>query len=257
MTKTRESSPASGSSFALEEATIAGLQGAIKAGEMTARDLTELYLGRIAEFNERGPCINAVLEINPEALQIAERLDRERDVRGSRGPLHGIPVLLKDNIGTADKMNTSSGSYLLQGTLVEQDAAVVKKLREAGAVIIGKANMDELGLGNGIPSGRGGPVRNPYALDRDASGSSSGSAAAVAANFTVVALGTDARSSIRFPASDCSVIALKPTMGLISRAGIMLGALTVDTVGPLTRTISDLATVLGVIAGVDPLDPVT
>ena len=224
---------------------------------MTARAITEMYAGRIAEFNRRGPCVNAVLEMNPDAPRIAERLDRERASGFVCGPLHGIPVLLKDNIGTADKMNTSSGSYLLQGIIVEEDATLVKKLRGAGAVILGKANMDELGSGNGVPSGRGGPVRNPYDLSRNASGSSSGSAAAIAANFAAVAFGTDARSSIRFPASDCSVVALKPTMGLISRAGILLGAITIDTVGPLARTVTDLATTLGIMTGVDPLDPVT
>jgi amidase len=229
----------------------------MESGETTARAMTEIYSERIAEFNKRGPCINAVLEMNPDALRIAESLDRERASRRIRGPLHGIPVLVKDNIGTADKLNTSSGSYLLQGIVIEKDATLVKKLRDRGAIILGKANMDELGSGNGVPSGRGGPVRNPYDLSRNASGSSSGSAAAIAANFAAAAFGTDARSSIRFPASDCSVVALKPTLGLISRAGILLGAITIDTAGPLARTVTDLATTLGVVTGVDPLDPVT
>jgi amidase len=245
------------SRFRLEEATITDVQAAMKSGEITARSLTEMYLDRIAEYNRRGPCINAVLELNPDALRIADSLDRKLARKTICGPLHGVPVLLKDNIGTADRMNTSSGSYLLQGIVVERDATIASRLREAGAVILGKANMDELGMGNGVPSGRGGPVRNPYGLDRNASGSSSGSAAAIAANFAAVAFGTDARSSIRFPASDCSVVALKPTMGLISRAGIMLGVITIDTVGPLTRTVTDLAITLGVITGLDPLDPAT
>ena len=244
-------------SFKLEELTIADLQAAMESGELTARVITEMYTERIAEFNRRGPCINAVLEMNPDALRIAEGLDRERESGFVRGPLHGIPILLKDNIGTADKMNTSSGSYLLQGIVVEEDATLVKKLRGAGAVILGKANMDELGSGNGVPSGRGGPVRNPYDLRRNASGSSSGSAAAIAANFAAIAFGTDARSSIRFPASDCSVVALRPTLGLISRAGILLGAITIDTVGPLARTVADLAITLGIVTGVDSLDPIT
>ena len=255
MTMTKQSN--SHAPFSLEDVSIADLQTAMEAGTMTALDLTETYLDRIIEFNKRGPCVNAVIEVNPDAWRIAQALDRERALNGGRGPLHGIPVLLKDNIATRDKMNTSSGSYLLQGIVVKEDATVVKRLREAGAIILGKANMDELGLGNGIPSGRGGPVRNPYDLDRDASGSSSGSAAAVAANFTAAALGTDARSSIRFPAADCSVVALKPTVGLISRAGILLGAVTIDTVGPLTRTVADLAIMLGALTGLDPLDAVT
>jgi amidase len=229
----------------------------MRVGCLSARGLLEMHLERVAAFDKHGPCINAVIELNPDAAAIADSLDREFAATGRQRPLHGIPFLIKDNINTSDRMNTSAGSHLLLGSVARQDATVVKRLREAGAVLIGKANMDEFATANGLPSGRGGVVRNPYDPARDANGSSSGSAAAVASGFACAALGTDTCSSLRFPAADCSLVALRPTSGLISRAGVMPGSATTDVIGPLARTVTDLAVVLGTLTGFDALDPVT
>ena len=239
------------------EATIDMLGDLMSSGELTSRRLTEIYLARIERYDRRGPRLNSLLEVNPGALAIADSLDRERRENGPRSPLHGIPVILKDAMATADQMRTSNGSYLLMDAVVTQDATVAHKLRESGALILAKANMDEMACCNGVFSGRGGGVRNPYDLDRFASGSSSGSAASVAANLAVVSLGGDTRSSIRFPASVTSLVGLKPTTGLISRAGVIPGDVHLDVVGPMARTVTDVAIVTGILAGFDQRDPYT
>jgi amidase len=254
---TQEVETCTSASFRVEEATISEIQRQLSTGQLSARELLEMHLERIVAFDKRGPCINAVIEVNPDATAIADSLDHEFATTGRLRPLHGVPILLKDNINTADRMNTSAGSHLLLGSFAREDATVVKKLREAGAVLIGKANMDEFATANGLPSGRGGVVRNPYDPTRDANGSSSGAAAGVAAGFACAALGTDTCSSLRFPAADCSLVALKPTSGLVSRAGIMPGSATIDVVGPLARNVTDLAIMLGRLTGRDSLDTVT
>ena len=254
---TQEVETSTSASFKVEEATISEIQAQLRTGQLSARELLEMHLDRITAFDKRGPCINAVIELNPDAAAIADSLDREFATTGTLRPLHGVPILLKDNINTADRMNTTAGSHLLLGSFARQDATVVSKLRDAGAVFIGKANMDEFATANGLPSGRGGVVRNPYDPTRDANGSSSGAAAGVAAGFACAALGTDTCSSLRFPAADCSLVALKPTSGLVSRAGVMPGSATIDVVGPLARSVTDLAMVLGTLTGRDPLDVVT
>jgi len=219
-------------------------------------------LESLQQSHKKGPAINSVLELNPEVRQIANALDAERANKGPRGPLHGIPVLLKDNIDTGDKMMTTAGSLALVGSPATRDATVVKRLREAGAIIFGKTNMSEWANFRGFPStsgwsARGGLTRNPYILDHNPCGSSSGSAAATAANFCAAALGTETDGSIVAPASICGVVGVKPTVGLTSRAGVIPISHTQDTIGPLTRTVADAAAVLSVIAGADPLDPAT
>ena len=249
-------------SFPFAEATIDDLQARMAAGTLTARTLTEAYLGRIAEVDQAGPRLNAVIEVNPDALRTAERLDAERKAGRVRGALHGIPVLLKDNIATADRMETTAGSLALVGAKPLRDAHLVARLREAGAVILGKTNMSEWAYfrGNrGISgwSARGGQTRNPYALDRNPSGSSSGSAVAVAANLCVVAIGTETNGSIMSPASACGIVGLKPTVGRVSRSGIIPISVTQDTAGPMTRTVRDAALVLAAMCGVDEQDETT
>jgi len=239
--------------FPFAEATIDGLQQQMQAGELTAHALTAAYLQRIAEIDQAGPGLHAVLEINPEALAIADRLDAERQAGHVRGPLHGIPVLLKDNIDTADKMQTTAGSLALVGQKVPRDAGVAARLRAAGAVILGKTNCTEWAnyRGNNSSSGwsgRGGQTHNPYALDRNPSGSSSGSGAAVSANLCVFAIGTETNGSIVSPASACGIVGLKPTVGLVSRDGIIPIAASQDTAGPMTRTVRDAALVLAAVA---------
>jgi amidase len=253
--------PPSGA-FELEEMTIAELQEGMKSGKYTARSICEMYLARIEEIDKRGPTIKSVLEINPDVLSIADQLDKERREGKVRGSLHGIPVLVKDNIGTADKMNTTAGSYALLGVPVSQDAFLAKKLREAGAIILGKANMSEWAYfrstrGSSGWSARGGQGKNPYILTRSPCGSSSGSATAVAANLVPVAIGTETDGSISCPSSGNSVVGIKPTVGLVSRSGIIPGAHSQDTAGPFARTVADAATVLGAVTGVDPRDPKT
>lgn len=251
----------------LEEATILDLQekmggGRPGRGELTVRQVTEWYLARIAAIDKSGPAVNAVIELNPDALAIADALDAERATKGPRGPLHGIPVVLKDNIDTADRMMTTAGSLALEGSIPAQDATVAAKLRAAGAVILGKANLSEWAnfRGNHSSSGwssRGGQTRSPYALDRNPSGSSSGSAVAVAANQCAVAVGTETDGSIVSPAQTNAIVGLKPTVGLVSRAGIVPIAHSQDTAGPMARTVVDAAILLSALAGPDPRDAVT
>jgi amidase len=248
--------------FEFAEATIEDLQRRMAAGELTAHALTSAYLARIAEVDRAGPRLNAVIELNPDALSIADRLDAERQAGRVRGPLHGIPVLVKDNIATTDAMETTAGSLALVGQRPRREAQVVARLREAGAVILGKTNLSEWAnfRGNGSVSGwsgRGGQTRNPYALDRNPSGSSSGSAAAVSANLCVVAIGTETNGSIMSPASVCGVVGVKPTVGLVSRSGIIPISASQDTAGPLARTVRDAALLLQAIAGPDDRDPIT
>jgi amidase len=248
--------------FDLEEATIAGLQRRMESGADTARSLAEKYIARIGAIDRNGPALHSVIEINPDALSIADRLDAERKSRGPRGPLHGIPVLLKDNIATADRMMTTAGSLALAGVTPPHDAFIVTRLRDAGAVILGKTNLSEWANARSTHStsgwsGRGGQTKNPYALDRNPSGSSSGSAAAVAANLTAAAIGTETDGSIVSPASNSALVGIKPTVGLVSRTGIVPIAHSQDTAGPMTRTVADAAALLGAMTGADPDDIVT
>lgn len=248
--------------FELDEVTIAELQEGMRTGKYTARSIVEKYLEGVEEIDRNGPTVNSYLEVNPDALAIADQLDRERREGRVRGPLHGIPVLIKDNIGTADKLNTTAGSYALEGVPVVRDSFVAQKLREAGAIIIGKANMSEWAYfrsfrGSSGWSARGGQTKNPYILTRSPCGSSSGSGAAVAANLVTVSIGTETDGSIVCPASANSVVGIKPTVGLVSRAGIIPGSPSFDTAGPLARTVADAATLLGGLTGVDPRDPKT
>jgi amidase len=245
--------------FELEEATIADLQAAMASGRHTARSLTEAYLARIEAVD---PLLHSVIEVNPDAPAIAGQLDDERRAGQMRGPLHGIPVLIKDNIATADRMETTAGSLALVGAKAPRDAFVVRRLREAGAVIVGKTNLSEWANFRSTHSssgwsGRGGQCANPYALDRNPCGSSSGSGAAIAANLAAVAVGTETDGSIVCPAHACSLVGLKPTLGLVSRSGIVPIAHSQDTAGPMARTVSDAAALLAVLAGADPDDPAT
>ncbi len=248
--------------FDLDEITIANLQEGMASGKWTARAVVEKYLARIEAVDRRGPALRAVIEINPDALAIAASLDKERQAKGPRGPLHGIPVLIKDNIDTADKMATTAGSLALVGAKPPRDAFLVERLRRAGAVILGKTNLSEWAnirssRSTSGWSGRGGLTRNPYALDRNTSGSSSGSAAAVAANLCAAAAGTETDGSIVSPSSINGVVGIKPTVGLISRAGIIPISHTQDTAGPIARTVSDAAVLLAALAGSDPEDAAT
>lgn len=248
--------------FPHAEATIAGLQEQMKSGQLTSSSLTAAYLARIAEMDRAGPKLNAIIELNPDAAAIARQLDAERQAGKVRGPLHGIPVLLKDNIATADKMETTAGSLALVGAKPPHDAAIVAQLRAAGAVILGKTNLSEWANFRGEKSisgwsGRGGQTHNPYALDRNTSGSSSGSAAAVAANLCVVAVGSETDGSIVSPASVCGLVGIKPTVGLLSRTGIIPISASQDTAGPMARTVRDAALLLEAMAAVDPRDAVT
>jgi len=248
--------------FELEEATIRDLQAGIKSGKYTARAITEKYLARINEIDKRGPAINAIIEINPDALAIAEALDKERRAKGIRGPLHGIPVLIKDNIDTADRMMTTAGSLALYGSIAPRDAFVAQKLREAGAVILGKTNLSEWANFRSSHStsgwsGRGGQTLNPYALDRNPCGSSSGSGSGAAANLCAVAVGTETDGSVTCPSSVNGLVGIKPTVGLVSRSGIIPISHTQDTAGPMTRTVTDAAILLGAMAGIDAGDAIT
>jgi amidase len=252
-----------GKPFELEEATVSELQAAMTSGKHTARGLAERYLARIQALDRTGDLpLNSVIELNPDALAIAAALDEERKAKGPRGPLHGIPVLIKDNIATADKMQTTAGSLALVGAVPPRDAFIVERLRAAGAVILGKTNLSEWANFRSTHSssgwsGRGGQCRNPYALDRTPSGSSSGSGAATAANFCAVSVGTETDGSIVSPSAANSLVGLKPTVGLVSRSGIIPISHTQDTAGPMTRTVADAAVLLGVLAGIDSSDAVT
>jgi amidase len=248
--------------FELEEMTIAGLQAGMKSGKWTAHSLTEMYLARIEAIDKSGPAINAVIEMNPDALKIARALDQERKAKGLRGPLHGIPVLIKDNIGTHDRMMTTAGSLALLGSIPPEDSFVVKKLREAGAVVLGKTNLSEWANFRSAHStsgwsGRGGQTLNPYALDRNPCGSSSGSCAAVSANLSAVSVGTETDGSIVCPSSSNGVVGIKPTLGLVSRWSIIPISHSQDTAGPICRTVTDAAILLGALSGTDARDPIT
>jgi len=248
--------------FEFEEATISDLQARLKSGELTAHSLTEAYLRRIQEIDKTGPTLNSVIELNPDALSIAESLDRERKQKGARGPLHGIPALIKDNIDTADGMQTTAGSLALVGSKPAQDSGVARKLREAGAVILGKTNLSEWANirsnhSTSGWSGRGGLTKNPYALERNPCGSSSGSGAATAANLCAVAVGTETDGSIVCPSSANGIVGIKPTLGLISRAGIIPIAHNQDTAGPMARTVREAAILLRALAGSDQRDDAT
>jgi len=255
-----EAGTAATETFALHEASVTDLQGRMAQGTETARSLTEKYLGRIKDLNEQGPMLRAVIETNPDALRIADGLDQERKAGKVRGPLHGIPVLIKDNIDTADQMMTTAGSLALAGHRAKQDAFIVQKLRAAGAVLLGKTNLSEWANFRSSRSvsgwsSRGRQSRNPYALDRSTSGSSSGSGAAVAANMCAVAVGTETDGSVVSPASCNGLVGLKPTVGLLSRSGIIPISSTQDTAGPMTRTVRDAAMLLGAMTGADAADP--
>jgi len=248
--------------FELEELTIAELQDGMAAGRFTARSLTAAYLGRIEELDRKGSALRSVIELNPNAIAIAAELDAERQAKGVRGPLHGIPILLKDNIDTADRMATTAGSLALAGSTPARDSAVAARLRAAGAVLLGKANLSEWANIRSMHSSsgwsaRGGQCRNPYVLDRNPCGSSSGSAAATSANLAAAAIGTETDGSIVCPANTCGIVGIKPTVGLASRRGVIPISHTQDTAGPMTRTVADAALILGVLAGADPEDPAT
>jgi amidase len=251
--------PSSHAAFELDEITLAQLQAGMKSGKFTARSLTDKYLERIAAMDNQGARVNSVIELNPDAESIASELDREYKSNGPRGPLHGVPVLIKDNIGTADRMKTSAGSLALANSTPAQDAFVARRLREAGAVILGKTNLSEWANFRSSHStsgwsGRGGLTRNPYALDRNACGSSSGSGAATSANFCALAVGTETDGSIVCPSSSNGIVGIKPTLGLVSRSGIVPIAHSQDTAGPMARTVTDAVILLGALAGVDAAD---
>lgn len=246
----------------MQEFTIAELQARMNKGALSARRLVERYLQQIETIDRRGPRINSVIELNPDAPAIAHALDRERKLGKTRGPLHGIPILLKDNIDTHDRMTTTAGSLALEGSIAAQDAFIVERLRAAGAVILGKTNLSEWANFRGKRSvsgwsSRGGLTRNPYALDRTACGSSSGSGAAVAANLCVGAIGTETDGSIICPSQTNGIVGIKPTLGLLSRSGIIPIAHSQDTPGPMARTVEDAAILLGAMVGVDKRDAAT
>ncbi len=248
--------------FEFEEITLAELRSGIESGRFTARAIAAAYLERIERVDRRGPKLNSVIEVNPDALAIAEALDRKGKAGGPRGPLHGLPVLIKDNIATHDRMMTTAGSLALVASVPSEDSFVARRLREAGAVILGKTNLSEWANFRSSHStsgwsGRGGLTRSPYTLDRNPCGSSSGSGVAVAANLCAVAVGTETDGSVVCPSSVNGIVGIKPTLGLVSRAGIVPIAHSQDTAGPMARTVADAALLLGALAGVDPSDPAT
>lgn len=248
--------------FALDEITISDLQSRMKAGSLNAEQIAGMYLERIEEIDRHGPELHAVIEVNPDALQIARSLDTEFKTKGPRGPLHGIPVLIKDNIDTGDKMQTTAGSLALEGSPAVRDAFLVERLRAAGAVLLGKTNLSEWANFRSSHStsgwsGRGRQTKNPYALDRNPCGSSSGTGAGISANLAAAGVGTETDGSIVCPSSVCGIVGIKPTLGLISRAGIIPIAHSQDTAGPMARSVRDAAILLGVLAGVDPRDAET
>ena len=248
--------------FILEEATITQLQDKMTRKVFTSRHITELYLKRIAEIDKNGPKLNAIIELNPDALKIADAMDKERKNGKVRGPMHGVPILIKDNIDTGDKMHTTAGSLAIADNIAKKDAFIVKKLREAGAVIIGKTNLSEWANYRSTRStsgwsSRGGQTKNPYVLNRNTSGSSAGTGSAISANLCTVGIGTETNGSIICPSSVNGLVGIKPTVGLCSRTGIIPCSKTQDTAGPMTRTVKDAAILLSVLAGVDPEDPYT
>jgi amidase len=248
--------------FEFDEITISDLQDGMKSGKFTARSLAEKYSARIAEIDKHGPAINSILELNPDALSIADALDEERKAKGPRGPMHGVPVLIKDNIDTADRMMTTAGSLALVGSKPQQDSYVAQKLRGSGAVILGKTNLSEWanirsGHSTSGWSGRGGLTKNPYALDRNPCGSSSGTGAGISANLCAVGIGTETDGSIVCPSSSNGLAGIKPTVGLVSRSGIVPISHSQDGAGPMCRTVRDAAILLGALTGVDPRDSAT
>jgi amidase len=248
--------------FTFDESSIAALEARMASGELTSRALVQAYLDRIAAIDKSGPAINAIIELNPDAIKIADMLDAERKAGKLRGPLHGIPVLVKDNIGTHDGMHTSAGSLALADSIPAEDSTVAAKLRAAGAVILGKTNLSEWANFRSTHatsgwSGRGGQTRNPYALDRNPCGSSSGTGAAIAANLAAAGVGTETDGSIVCPSSANGLVGIKPTLGLVSRAGIVPIAHSQDTAGPMARSVTDAAMLLNALAGSDPRDPAT
>ena len=258
--KTRK--PEDNADFPLLETTIDDLQQKMQSGEYTSQSITRLYLKHIAEIDKKGPALNAIIELNPDALAIAGRMDAERKAGKIRGPLHGIPVLVKDNINTGDNMQTTAGALALEGHKAAKDAFIIARLRESGAVLLGKTNLSEWANFRSTRStsgwsSRGGQTKNPYLLDRNPSGSSAGSGSAVSANLCVVAIGTETNGSVVSPASINGIVGIKPTVGLLSRSGIIPISATQDTAGPMARTVKDAALLLGVLAGVDPEDAVT
>ena len=262
LTGTSQATAAPVSSGEFDEVSLADLEARMKAGRLTSLTLTRAYLDRIDFIDREGPVVTSVIEVNPDAPADAEALDRERRDKGPRGPLHGVPVLIKDNIDTADRMHTTAGSLAQVETRPRQDAGVVRKLRAAGAVILGKTNLSEWAnfRSSHATSGwsaRGGLTKNPYALDRNASGSSSGAGAAVAASLCAVGVGTETDGSVVSPSGACGLVGLKPTVGLVSRAGIIPISTSQDTAGPMGRTVRDVAVLLAAMAGPDPDDPVS
>jgi len=255
--------------FPIEEASLSDLAAAMTSGETTCRAITEMYLERIEAFNYSGPRLVAVLETNPEALDIADALDREAAANGRRGPLHGVPLLLKDNIDTADKMTTTAGSTALEGSIPPRDAFIAARLRAAGALLLGKANMSEWAgwksftrgtpgwSGRGWNGGKGGFCRNPYVLDRVPGGSSSGSGVGAAANLAAAAIGTETDGSIVGPSHRNCLVGMKPTLGLWSRGGVIPIAHSQDSAGPMARSVEDVAIILGAATGVDSRDSMT
>ncbi len=248
--------------FELDEVTVAGLQASMESGERSARSIVELYLGRIEELDRRGPELGSIIETNPDALELADELDAERRSSGARGPLHGIPVAIKDNIDTHDGMTTTAGSLALEGSIPARDSFIAQRLKEAGAIVLAKANMSEWAYFRGYRatsgwSARGGQCRNPYALNRNPCGSSSGSGVAVSANLAALTIGTETGGSIMCPSSINGVVGIKPTVGLWSRSGIIPISHSQDTAGPMARTVSDAAVLLGPLTGVDPRDEAT
>jgi amidase len=258
----RRKSAAGVKPFKLEEMTVTELQRGMESGRFTARGLVETYQQRIREIDQQGPRLKSVIELNPDALAIASELDRERKGRGPRGPLHGIPILIKDNIDTHDRMTTTAGSLALAGSIAPRDAFIVERLRAAGVVLLGKANLSEWANFRGSRSisgwsARGGLSRNPYVTDRSTSGSSAGSAAAVSASLCAIAIGSETDGSIVSPSSHCGVVGLKPTVGLVSRSGIIPISSSQDTAGPMARCVADAAALLNAMTGVDLRDPAT
>ena len=263
--KTAEENPTAATvanDFALNEITIDELQKKMQSGEYSSHAVTQMYLDRISQIDKAGPKLNAVIELNPDALSIADAMDAERKNGKIRGPLHGIPVLIKDNIDTGDKMQTTAGALALEGNIAKKDAFIVNKLREAGAVLLGKTNLSEWANFRSTSScsgwsSRGGQTKSPYILDHNPCGSSAGSGVAVAANLCVVAIGSETDGSITCPASINNLVGIKPTVGLLSRSGIIPISATQDTAGPLARTVKDAAILLGALTGVDENDAIT
>ncbi|MDH5609938.1 MAG: amidase [Cyclobacteriaceae bacterium] len=248
--------------FELLEATIASLQQKMENGDLSARKITEMYLARIEAIDQAGPRLNSVIERNPDALSIADQLDKERAEGKVRGPMHGIPVMIKDNIDTGDQMMTTAGALALEGNKAANDAFIIAKLRESGAVLLGKTNLSEWANFRSTRSSsgwssRGGQTRNPFVIDRNPCGSSSGSGSAVSANLCAVTIGTETNGSIVCPSSTNGVVGIKPTVGLLSRSGIIPISFSQDTAGPMARTVADAAILLGVLTGVDEKDSKT